>query len=267
MKRSIVRRPAAARLADAWLLRHGLGDTPLTPLLAARVTVRLRARALGSVLLAVLILGASAVRAADLVAGASGPHRSTPVLVLGVLIVGLLLLRALLDAWVRRADRRAGATLARRAAHPIQPDWLELLGRPYALVAAGTFVTALALGAAALAVGEESVRYGAIVLLVALAGVGVGTVLQLRELLARPIVAEDEDSLTADFVLRIEDARESTSPAVVWSLPPILLFGSAPSWWTAAAVGFVLLGLAAYVVVHARTPGCVAMARHVVAAR
>ncbi|MFI6503836.1 hypothetical protein [Nonomuraea typhae] len=267
MKHSIWRRTSAARPAEAWLLRHGLGDTPLTPLLAARVTVRLRARVLGSVLLAVLILGASAVRAADLVASKSGTHRSTPVLVLGVLIVGLLLIRALLDAWVRRADRRAGATLARRAAHPIHPDWLGLLGRPYALVAAGTFAGALALGAGALAVGEETVRYGAVILLVALAGVGVGTILQLRELLARPVVAEDEDSLTADFVMRIEDARESTSPAVLWSLPPVLLFGSAPSWWNAAAIGFVLLGLAAYVVVHARTPGCVTMARRVVAAR
>ena len=46
-----------------------------------------------------------------------------PLLVLAALVVGLLLAQSLLDWWVRRVDRRAGATLPRRAAHPIQLGW------------------------------------------------------------------------------------------------------------------------------------------------
>ena len=44
-------RPADVRNAESWLLRHGLGDGPPTPLLTARLAVRRRARILGSVLL------------------------------------------------------------------------------------------------------------------------------------------------------------------------------------------------------------------------
>src|ERR1700754_1673511 len=159
-------REATGRSPRAWLLRHGLGDAPLTPLLAVRLAVRLRARILGNVLLAALIIAASLVRSADLMAtgkfGGFGPHQPWLILVLGALIAGLLLARALLDAWVRRVDRRAGAALGRRVAHPIQPGWRALLGRPYAVVAGASFAGAFALGASAPAVGGDSLRYGAI---------------------------------------------------------------------------------------------------------
>jgi hypothetical protein len=264
-------RPADVRYAGTWLLQHGLGDAPPTPLLAARLAVRRRARLLGSVLLAALILGAALAQGFDRLAtsafGGFQPRRPTPVLLLTVLIVALLLARALLDAWIRRVDRQAGAALARRAAHPVQPGWRAVLGRPHAAFAAGTFAGALALGASALAVGEGTARHAAVVLLVAVAGVGVSAALQLRELLARPVVAEDEISLTADVVMRVEDARESIAPAVVWSLPVVLLFGSAPGWWNAASLGFVVLGLAANIAVQARTPCAADMARDVVGAR
>ncbi|QYC42346.1 hypothetical protein Nocox_23715 [Nonomuraea coxensis DSM 45129] len=204
-------RPADVRQAGDWLARHGLGGTPPTPLLAARLAAR-----------------------------------------------------TLLEAWVRRVDRRAGAALARRAAHPVQPGWRALLGRPYAVCAAATHVAALALACGALTVDDAAVRNAALVLLVALAGVGAIAVLQVRDLLARPVVAEDEASLTADVIMRIEDARESTAPGTVWALPMVMLFGTAPVWWSAAALGLVLLGLAALVAVQARTPGSAAMARRIV---
>ncbi|MBT2229472.1 hypothetical protein [Nonomuraea sp. NEAU-A123] len=250
-------RRADVRCAGTWLLRHGLGDGPPTPLLTARLAVRRRVRLLGSVLSAVLILGAALVQVSDWPAtsafGGFGSHGPTKVLVLGAFIVGLLVVRTLLDTWVRRVDRRAGVALARRA----------LLGRPYAALAAGTFAGAFALGVSALVVGEGTARQAAVVLLVAVAGVGVGAALQLRELLAQPVVAEGEVSLTADVIMRVEDARDSTAPTTLWSLPMVLLFGSAPDWWNAASIGFVLLGLAAYIAVQVRTPCAAAMARHV----
>jgi hypothetical protein len=257
--------------AGTWLMRHGLGDGPPTPLLTARLAVRWRARLLGHVLLAVLILAAALVRAANLPAtsesGGSGPHPPTPALVLSALIIGLLLVRVLLDAWVRRVDRRAGAALARRATHPVQPGWRALLGRPYALLTAGIFAGAFTLGASALVVGEGASRHAAAVLLVAVAGVGAVAAMQLRELLAQPVVAEDEVSLTADVIMRIEDVRESTAPSTLLSLPVVLLFGSAPGWWNAASIGFVVLGVAAYIAAHRRAPSCAAMARQVVGLR
>lgn len=266
-----VPRPVDVRCAETWLRRHGLGDGPPTPLLTARLAVRRRARLLGSVLQAVLILGATLVQVSDRLAtsafGGFGPHPWAKVLVLSALIAGLLLIRTLLDVWIRRVDRQAGAALVRRAAHSAQPGWRPLLGRPYAILAAGTFAGAFALGASALAVGEGTARHAAVVLLVAVAGVGVGEALQLRELLARPVVAEDEISLTADVIMRVEDARESSAPTVLWSLPVVLLFGSAPGWWNAASLGFVVLGMVAYIAVQVRTPCAAAMARHVVGVR
>ncbi|MBT2226325.1 hypothetical protein [Nonomuraea sp. NEAU-A123] len=261
-------RQADVQGAEAWLLRHGLGDGPPTPLLTARLAVRRRARLLGSVLSAALIIGAALVQASDRLAvpasGWFGSYQPTKVLVLSAFIVGLLVVRTLLDAWIRRVDRRAGVALARRAAHPVQPGWRALLGRPYAAFAVGTLAGSFALGASALAVNEGTARQAAVVLLVAVAGVGVGAALQVRELLARPVVAEDEVSLTADVIMRVEDARESTTPGTLWSLPMVLLFGSAPDWWNAASIGFLLLGLAAYIAVQVRTPCAAAMARHVV---
>ncbi|SEG87860.1 hypothetical protein SAMN04489712_12120 [Thermomonospora echinospora] len=256
-------RPVNVRYAETWLQMHGLGDGSPTPLLTARLAVRQRVRLLGSVLQAVLILGA----ALALAFGGSGSHRPTPVLALSALVVALVLARTLLDAWIRRVDRQAGAALARRAAHPVQLGWRALLGRPYAVLVASTFAGAFALGASALAVGEGTARYAAVVVLVAVVGVGIGEALQLRELLARPVVAEDEVSLMADVIMRIEDARDGTMPTVLWSLPMVLLFGSAPGWWNAASIGFVVLGMVAYITVQFRAPGAAAVAREVVGAR
>ncbi|MFG1686095.1 hypothetical protein ACGFNP_38445 [Nonomuraea sp. NPDC049269] len=261
-------RQADVRSAGAWLLRHGLGDGPPTPLLTARLAVRRRARLLGSVLLAALYIAAALAQATDRLATAAfgelWPYRPTLVLVLSTLIIGLVLARTLLDAWVRRVDRQAGAALARRVAHPVQLGWRTLLGWRYAVLLIGTFAGAFALGVSALTLDEGTVRYAAVVLLVAVAGVGLGAALQLRELLARPVVAEDEVSLTADVIMRIEDARDSNAPSVFLGLPVVLLLGSAPGWWNAAALTFMVLGLAAVIAVQARTPSCAATARHVV---
>jgi hypothetical protein len=99
------------------------------------------------------------------------------------------------------------------------------------------------------------------IMLVGLAGVAAGFALQLRDLLVRPVVAEDEVSLMADVVMRVEDARELTRPSVAWVLPMVLPFGTAPAWWNAASIGFVILGLIALILIQMRTPPIATVAR------
>ncbi|NUT45672.1 MAG: hypothetical protein HOV86_37350 [Thermoactinospora sp.] len=254
---------ADLRSAGDWLTRHHLTGTAVTPVLASRLAVRRRARLFAHIMLAVLILGSS------LVAALSGfqPQRPVPLLALTALVAGLLAGQTLLDWWVRRVDQRAGATLSRRAAHSIQPGWQDVLGRPYAVFALATFAGAMMLTGSALAVPDSTVRQLAVVLLIGLLGGTAVIVMQLRHLLRRPVVAEDEESLTADVIMRIEDARELTMPSVQWSLPMVLLFGTAPGWWSAAAVAYVLLGLAAFVAVHSRMPSSATAARQAMGTR
>jgi len=264
-------RPRDLRCAGAWLARHGLADARPTPLLAVRLAARRRARLADGVVLALLIVAAALAlahdRSATSASRGSGPHRPTPLLVLTAVVVALLAVRSLLEWWVRRVDRRAGATLSRRAAHPIQPGWRALLGLPYAAFAVATFAGATLLAAGALSAGDSAARYAALVLLVGMAGVAIGTGLRFRELLARPVVAEDEVSLTADVIMRVEDAREAATPTVLWGLPVVLLFGVAPGWWDAASLTFVALSMAALVRIHVRTPPSATMARYAMAAR
>jgi hypothetical protein len=263
--------PADRRRAGAWLVQHGLGDGRPTPLLAARLAARRRARRADHLMLATLMIAAALAQAYDRLATAafdgSVPRRGLPLLVLIALIVVLLLAQSLSDWWVRRVDRRAGATLSRRAAHPVQPGWRVVLGGSYAAFVVATFAGSVVLAVSALAAGDSTVRYAALVLLAGLFGVAVGIALQLRDLLARPVVAEDEISLTADVIMRVEDARECTAPTVLWALPVVLLFGTAPGWWNAASLTFVLAGAFALTMIKARTPPSAMVARRAMSAR
>ncbi|GAA4079310.1 hypothetical protein [Nonomuraea soli] len=254
--------PADLRSAGDWLTRHDLIGTRVTPVLASRLAVRRRARLGTHIMLAALIMGSS------LVAALSGFRpQPLPMLALAALVAGLLVGQSLLDWWVRRVDQRAGATLSRRAAHSIQPGWQEVLGRPYAAFVAATVAGAMALAGSALGVPDPTVRHMAVVLLICLLGGSAVMVLQLRHLLRRPVVAEDEESLTADVIMRIEDARELTMPSVQWSLPMVLVFGFAPAWWGAAAVAYVLVGLGAFVAIQRRMPSSAVAARQAMGAR
>ncbi|MFF3444444.1 hypothetical protein [Streptosporangium sp. NPDC002721] len=252
-------READLRLAGEWLAQHGLTGARPTPLLASRLAVRRRARLAAHIILAVLIIASSL--AATSAFGGRQPR--PPLLALTALVAGLLLAQSLLDRWVRRVDRRAGATLSRRAAHLVQPGWQAVLGRPYAVFVAVTFAGAMVLAGSALAVPDPTVRQLAVVLLIGLLGVTAITAMQLHHLLRRPVVAQDEESLTADVIMRVEDARELSVPSAQWSLPMVLLFGTAPGWWSVGAVAYLLLGLAAFVVLQSRMPPSVTVAQRV----
>ncbi|WP_440074264.1 hypothetical protein [Streptosporangium sp. OZ121] len=253
-------RAADLRLASAWLARHGLADTRPTPLLASRLAVREWVRLATYVILAALII-VSALAARPVFDGQL--HRPLPLLALTASVAGLLLAQSLLTRWVRRVDQRAGATLSRRAAHPIQPGWRTVLGRPYAAFAVATFAGAIVLAASALAVPDPTVRQLAVVVLIGLLGATALTAIQLRHLLRFPVVAQDEESLTADVIMRVEDARELTTPNVQWSLPMVLLFGAAPGWWDAAAVAYLILGMGVCIALRFKTPSSATVARRV----
>ncbi|MGI5175659.1 hypothetical protein ACQEVZ_04920 [Dactylosporangium sp. CA-152071] len=253
---------AEERAARAWLVGNGLPDAPVSELLVARLAARRRARLADHVVLAAVIIVAAGAHAANFSAPArSSPDRPVLLMVLGAAAAGLLVSRLLIARWLAAADRRAGAALPRRAAHAVKPGWRVVLGLPHAVFGLATLGVAVVLALGAMTVEEPTVWQGGVILLVAVLGVGVGSAVQLRQLLTRPVVAEDEVSLTADVIMRVEDAREATAPAVLWSLPVVLPFGLAPAWWNAAAVAAVVLGVAALVLLHARTPGSLATAR------
>ena len=184
--------------------------------------------------------------------------------VLAAFAGAMLVVQVQLDRWVRRVDQRVGATLSRRATYPVHPGWRALVGWSYAALCLATFLGAVALAISALTVADSVVRYAALVLLTSVCGIGAVAAVQLRHLLVRPVVADDEASLTADVVMRIEDARDTNVPSVLWSLPVVLLVGTAPAGWSAAAFAFMIAGLIGLVVVQVKTPSSGAVARQVV---
>ena len=248
-----------------WLAQHGLADAEPTPLLAARLTMRRRAKVADSLLLAAFLMGAALTH----VLGRSTAVTSSwpPLLVLAALVVGLLAAQWLLGWWVRRADQRAGAQLARRAAHPVELGWAAVLGRPHAVCTVATFTGAVLLAVSVLPVSDSALRYGAIVVLICLAGAGASIAMQLRQVLASPAVADDEASLTADVIMRVEDARALVTPSLVWSLPAIFLYGESLGWWNAVALALVVAGVIALCLIQVRTTGVGTAARRAMANR
>lgn len=251
--------------AGRWLARHGLVDAEPTPLLAARLAVRRRANVVNSLLLAGFMIGAALTHAVTLPADVTSSWPS--LLVLTALVVGLLVAQWLLGWWVRRVDRQAGARLPRRVAHPVQLGWPAVLGRPHAAYTVASFTCALLLAASVLPVPDPGLRSGAIIVLIGLVGAAAGTVMQLRQVLASPAVAEDEASLTADVVMRVEDARDLVTPSLVWLLPVIFLYGDSLGWWNAVSVALLVAGAVVFSLIKVRSASVGAAARRAMATR
>jgi hypothetical protein len=252
-------------LAGVWLDRHGLADAEPTPLLAARLAVRRQAKVAESLLLAAFLIGAALTHASARPGGVTSSWRS--LLMLAALVAGLLVAQWLLGWWVRRVDRRAGGQLSRRVAHPVALGWAAVLGRPYAVLTIATFAGAVLLALSVLPTSDAGLRNGAVLVLVSLAGIGAGLVMQLRQVVASPAVADDEASLTADVIMRVEDARALVTPSLVWSLPAIFLYGESLGWWNAAAIALVVVGAIAFGLVHFRATRAGTAARQAMAIR
>ncbi|WP_181764594.1 hypothetical protein [Streptomyces albidus (ex Kaewkla and Franco 2022)] len=265
-------RPAHIEAAGAWLSGHGLADVRPTPLLATRLAARRRTRLAASVLLAAFLIAVALVYTVTRAAGSTvgdgsgAAYRQWSLLVLTAVVVGLVLALSLLDWWVRRVDRQAGATLPRRAAHPVRLGWRTLLGLPRAAFAVATYAGAILLAIGALTVRDSTARYAALVLLIGLFGVAVGMAVQLRHVLTHPVVADDEASLTTDVIMRVEDARDVATPTVVWSLPVVSVFETAHGWWIAAWLVFIALSAITLALITARTAQSGTVARHAMTA-
>ncbi|MEU8074988.1 hypothetical protein AB0B31_06015 [Catellatospora citrea] len=258
-------RQADHTAVEQWLIQRGLADVEPTPLLATRLAVRRHAKLADSLLLAAFLIGAALTHALSLPADVTSSW--LPLLALAALVVGLLVAQWLLGGWVRRVDQRAGGELPRRVAHPVELGWRAVLGRPHAAFAVATFAGALLLALSVLPIADATLRNGAVVVLIGLAGTGVGIVLQLRQVLASPAVAEDEASLTADVIMRVEDARALVTPSLVWSLPAIFLYGESLGWWNAVSVALVVVGVIALCLVQFKTADVGTTARRAMATR
>lgn len=118
-----------------------------------------------------------------------------------------------------------------------------------------------------LPIPDSGLRNGAIFVLIGLACAGVGTVLQLRQVLASPAVADDEASLTADVIMRVEDARALVTPSLVWTMPAIFLYGESLGWWNAVALALVVTGALALSLIQLRATRVGTAARRALATR
>ncbi|MDG4831814.1 hypothetical protein O7627_21270 [Solwaraspora sp. WMMD1047] len=248
-----------------WLAQHGLEGTEPTQLLAARLAVRRRAKLLDSILLAAFLIGAALTHAWK--GFPAGSASRLPLLVLVALAIGLLVGQWLLGWWVRRVDRRAGARLPRRVAHPAELGWPAVLGRPYAAFTVATYTAALLLTVSVLPIRDPDLRFGAIVVLIGLAAAATSLIMQLRQVLTSPAVAQDEASLTADVVMRVEDARALATPSLVWMLPAIFLYGDELGWWNAVALALVVAGAVTLGLLQSRTIAVGSAARQALVAR
>ncbi|MEU3791411.1 hypothetical protein AB0F07_16635 [Streptomyces fructofermentans] len=262
-------RPADLERARLWLTGHGLPDVPPTALLAKRLAVRQNTRLASQILLAVFIVALALVYTVggplEDASGANGPYPYRPLLLLALLVAAFVSAQALLDRRVRHVDRQAAAGLRRRAAHPVHLGWRAVLGPARAALAATTFGCAIALTAGALAASAPGVRYAAGVLLVGLCAAAAVTAVQLRHVLTSPAVADDEPALTADALLRIEDAREVTAPTMVWCMPWYIpsasMAGTALVWWNVAWFALIAGGAVTLVLITLRTARGAALAR------
>jgi hypothetical protein len=213
---------------------------------------------------ALVYVSALPIRPAD---DGFGTQQGWALVVLTALVTALVLGLSLLDRWVRRVDQQAGAELPRRATHSVRPGWRTVLGVPRAALLVVTYAGAAVLAVAALTVREGAARYAAVILLIGLCGVAVGTAVQLRHVLTHPVVADDEGSLRADLLMRVEDAREVAVPTVVWSLPVVSVFDTGLDPWNTGWMVFMILSVVALVVISAGDARSALAAQHGSSAR
>ncbi|GID32488.1 hypothetical protein [Paractinoplanes brasiliensis] len=249
-------RPTELETARLWLAGRGLTDVTPAPMLAARLTVRRRARLAAAILPAAFLIATALVYVSALplrsTGGGLGTQQRWGLVALTALVAALVLGLSLLDRWVRRVDQRAGAELPRRAAHTVRPGWRTVLGVPRAAFLAVTYTGAAVLAIAALITRDGAARYAAVILLIGLGGVAAGTAVQLRHVLTHPVVADDESSLKADFLMRVEDAHAVALPTVVWSLPVVSVFDTGLDPWNTGWLVFIVLSVIALALITAR---------------
>jgi hypothetical protein len=232
-----------------WLARHGLVHREATPLLRARLHARHRGEALATGLTVVATLG---YLAWNLVLGF--PDDDSRELYSLLAFFAALALAAVAALWVQgRVDRRVGAGLARRVAHPSAVRLGAVVGGWFVTAAAVTYGGGALVGAVVAAGADNrDDRAGGIVLLCAVLAFALIGLVGLVEVVRRPAVADDAHSLVDDTLLRREDALRTIQPllaiaaivAAVNSRGDLALF---------VLLGYALVALVAWTVAYAVT--------------
>lgn len=195
--------------ARRWLDRHGAVDRNCTPLLVARLAARRRGERWSMVLIM------AAVAAYLGVVAVSGASRGGPGALFRVAVFyAVLALGAMLGLWVQgRADRGTGRALRRRVAHPAAVRVGAVVG-PWCLVAAALVVGAGVIAGLIAAVGatDPGDRVLGFILLGAVGVFALIALAGLAQVVRRPAIADDEQSLVDDLLLRREDALRVVVP-------------------------------------------------------
>ncbi|WP_199433964.1 hypothetical protein [Qaidamihabitans albus] len=200
------------RRARRWLARHRAPGREPSPLLTARLAVREQARQRLVVHLLVfgfLLIGFTLLRefVVDVSVRAGGTELMGP-----VLLAGAYLLMAgsswWLSRWKRRAERSIAEGMPRRVAHSAVRSPGEVLGGPFLLAAGSTYIGGVALGLGMLLFSTSVVdRALGVIFAAGTLAVGVVAAVVAGEEVRRPALAEDDETLAVDDLLRTEDAH------------------------------------------------------------
>lgn len=189
--------------AQRWLVRHGAADRDATPLLQARLDARRRGESLSSALVGAATAGylVAAVLADDLRDGRAALYRVA-------LFCVAIALAVIVGLWAQgRRERRIGQSLARRVAHPHAVSVRAVVGRGFVVATIVSFGGgALASLVAAMGAGDRNDRGLGLILLGTVSAFALIGLVGLTQVVRRPAVADDEQSLMDDLVLRREDA-------------------------------------------------------------
>ncbi|TDP96335.1 hypothetical protein [Labedaea rhizosphaerae] len=200
-----------AQNASCWLRRNDLGWVTLTPTLTERLAARRQgtraeiwAVAIGMVL---LVVWGVLQRRAGL-----GPGR-TPLTGVAEFAISVLVL--VFGAWLgmrvqRRREREVAARMRTRVTHPGGRTVRGVLGRYYATAAVLIYAAGIAVGAVVAAESDERAIGVAFTVTVVVLGM-IGAVV-LFDVLRRPALAAERESLAVDDALRRMDARRAVTP-------------------------------------------------------
>jgi hypothetical protein len=185
-----------------WLARHGAEGREATSLLRARLDARRRGESLSSALIGAATAGYVAVVLAD------WPEVGLAVLYRVAGLCAAIALAAILGLGVQgRRERRIGQSLTRRVAHPQALSVGAVVGRGFVAAAVAVFGAGVLAGLTVATGASDPYDRGlGLVLLGALGVFVLIGLVGLIQVVRRPAIADDEQSLMDDLVLRREDA-------------------------------------------------------------
>jgi hypothetical protein len=213
-----------------------------TPLIVARIHARRRSRR--------RIVAGVVVAAVALVVTSSTwlPETGSPSVYMAKMSVVYVATLGVMW-WILRGPRRAERRIARavrtRVTRPATVGVREVVGSWHLVAAVAGYVSATLIGVVALAsVDSTQHRWAAVVCLAAIAACAVMSAATVVAVVRRPVLADDDRSLAADDLLRVEDAREALGRypliVVVGQLAAVVAPGN---WWIiggyAVAVGIL----------------------------